>query len=335
MGSIGSMSKPKMGFLVAAIQFPAPVVNSRADIDRQVESVVRTLKATKAGYPGVELIIFPEYSTQGLNTAKWLTDEFLCDIPGPETEVFSRACQEAGVYGVFSIMERNPDPEKNPYNTAIIIDPAGDIVLKYRKLFPWNPIEPWYPGDLGMPVCEGPGGSKLAVCICHDGMIPELAREAAYKGCNVYIRISGYSTQVNDQWILTNRSNAWQNLMYTVSVNLAGYDGTFYYFGEGQVCNFDGTTLVQGQRNPWEIVTAEIYPQLADNARLSWGLENNIYNLGHRGYVAVPGGEPDAGLTYIKDLAAGRYKLPWEDEMDIKDGSIYGYPTTGGRFGNE
>ncbi|MFR5914517.1 MAG: nitrilase-related carbon-nitrogen hydrolase [Blautia wexlerae] len=74
--------------------------------------------------------------------------------------------------------------------------------------------------------------SKLAVCICHDGMIPELAREAAYKGCNVYIRISGYSTQVNDQWILTNRSNAWQNLMYTVSVNLAGYDGVFYYFGE-------------------------------------------------------------------------------------------------------
>ena len=51
MGSIGSMGKPRMGFLVAAIQFPAPVVNSRADIDAQVESIVRTLKATKAGYP--------------------------------------------------------------------------------------------------------------------------------------------------------------------------------------------------------------------------------------------------------------------------------------------
>lgn len=51
MGSIGSMSKPKTGFLTAAIQFPAPVVNSREDIDRQVESIVRTLKATKAGYP--------------------------------------------------------------------------------------------------------------------------------------------------------------------------------------------------------------------------------------------------------------------------------------------
>ena len=37
------------------------------------------------------------------------------------------------------------------------------------------------------------------------------------------------------------------------------------------MCNFDGTTLVQGQRNPWEIVTAgRLLPAAADNARLSW-----------------------------------------------------------------
>lgn len=333
MGSIGSMNKPSHGLLVCAIQMPVPIINSRKDIEDQLQEIIRTLHATKAGYPGAELIVFPEYSLQGLNTSKWLTEEFLCDVPGKETELLAKACKEAGVYGVFSIMERNPDPNKNPYNTAIIINDKGEMVLKYRKLFPWNPIEPWYPGDLGMPVCEGPGGSKLAVCICHDGMIPELAREAAYKGCNVYIRISGYSTQVNEQWILTNRSNAWQNLMYTVAVNLAGYDGVFYYFGEGQITNYDGTVLVQGQRNPYEIVSGEIFPELCDAARREWGLENNIYNLGHRGYVALPGGESDCGLTYIKDLANGKYHLPWEKDMKIKDGKIYGYPTTGGRFG--
>lgn len=105
-------------------------------------------------------------------------------------------------------MERNEDPSLPPYNTAIIINDRGDIALHYRKLQPWVPIEPRMPGNMGMPVCDGPKGSKLAVCICHDGMFPELAREAAYKGCNVYIRISGYSTQVNDQWIWTNRTNA-------------------------------------------------------------------------------------------------------------------------------
>lgn len=37
MGSIGSMSKPENGFLAAAIQFPAPVVNLRADIDKPLQ----------------------------------------------------------------------------------------------------------------------------------------------------------------------------------------------------------------------------------------------------------------------------------------------------------
>lgn len=327
MGSIGSVSKPTEGLLVGLIQFPVPVVNSRADIDKNVESIVKTVYATKAGYPGMELIVIPEYSTQGLNTAKWTTDEFLCDIPGPETDAFAEACKKTNMFGVFSIMERNHDfPGKAPFNTAIIIDNKGKIVLHYHKLNPWVPVEPWYPGNYGMPVCDGPGGSKLAVCICHDGMFPEVAREAAYKGANVLIRISGYSTQVNDQWILTNQSNAWQNLMYTISVNLAGYDGVFYYFGEGQICNFDGTTLQQGHRNPWEIVTGELYPKMADQARTDWALENNIYNVGARGYCAVPGGERACPYSWVTDLAAANYHLPWEDKIKVKDGTFYGYP---------
>ena len=54
MGSIGSINKPSKGFLVAAIQMPVPIINSRADIDKQVKEIVRTLHATKAGYPGAE-----------------------------------------------------------------------------------------------------------------------------------------------------------------------------------------------------------------------------------------------------------------------------------------
>lgn len=325
MGSIGSMTKPIEGFLAGAIQMQVPVVNGREDVDKQLDKIVNTVYTMKAGYPGLELIVFPEYSLQGLNTKIWTNDDMLCDIPGKETEAMAKACKDNQLYGVFSLMERTPEG-LNPYNTAIVIDPNGEIVLKYRKVFPWTPIEPWEPGKEGIQVCDGPGGSKLAVCICHDGMFPELAREAAYKGANVYIRISGYNTQVNDQWILTNRSNAYQNLMYTLSVNLAGYDGTFYYFGEGQLCNFDGTTLVQGDRNPNEIVTGEIYPKLADNARLTWGLENNIYNLGSRGITAVKGGAKNPNFTYMNDLVNGTYKVPWEDDIVVKDGSIYGYP---------
>ena len=74
---------------------------------------------------------------------------------------------------------------------------------------------------------------------------------------------------------------------------------------------------------------------LADQARKEWGLENNIYNLGHPGYNFIPGGSKPE-FSYMKDIVEGAYKLPWEDEVKIKDGTMYGYPKPNGkRFGEE
>lgn len=56
-------------------------------------------------------------------------------------------------------------------------------------------MEPWEPGDLGIPVCTDPKGCKLALIICHDGMFPEMAREAAYKGAEVMLRTAGYTAR--------------------------------------------------------------------------------------------------------------------------------------------
>lgn len=70
MSSIGSMNKPTNGLLVGAVQMPVPIVNSRADIDKQLEELVRVTHSMKAGYPGIELVVFPEYSLQGLNCSR-------------------------------------------------------------------------------------------------------------------------------------------------------------------------------------------------------------------------------------------------------------------------
>ena len=141
-------------------------------------------------------------------------------------------------------MEFNPNG--NPYNSGLIIDDHGAIQLYYRKLHPWVPVEPWEPGNLGMPVCDGPKGSKLALIICHDGMFPEMAREAAYKGAEIILRTAGYTAPIRHAWQITNQANAFQNLAITASVCLCGSDGSFDSMGEGMFCNFDGT--VHGPR---------------------------------------------------------------------------------------
>ncbi|MEL7089325.1 MAG: formamidase, partial [Planctomycetota bacterium] len=245
---------------------------------------------------------------------------------------FKAACVEHKIWGCFSIMELNPGGM--PYNSGLIIDDTGEIQLYYRKMHPWVPVEPWEPGDQGIPVCDGPNGSKIALIICHDGMFPEMARECAYKGAEIMIRTAGYTAPIRDSWRFTNQSNAFCNLMATVNVCMCGSDGTFDSMGEGMICNFDGSIIAHGTSGRAdEIITAELRPDLIREAREGWGVENNIYQFGHRGYVAVKGGAQDCPYTYMTDLAAGQYRLPWEDSVKVTDGQAFGFPEPTRLFG--
>jgi formamidase len=76
-----------------------------------------------------------------------------------------------------------------------------------------------------------------------------------------------------------------------------------------------------------------VRPDLVREARIHWGVENNIYQLGHRGYVAVAGGAGDCPYSYMTDLAAGRYRLPWEDRVEVTDGTSCGFPAPTRRYG--
>lgn len=72
------------------------------------------------------------------------------------------------------------------------------------------PVEPWEPGDLGIPVIDGPRCCKLSLIICHDGMFPEMAREAAYKGAEITPRTAGYTAPIRKSWRFTNQANSFQ-----------------------------------------------------------------------------------------------------------------------------
>jgi formamidase len=142
----------------------------------------------------------------------------------------------------------------------------------------------------------------------------------------VVIRTAGYTAPIRHAWRITNQTNAFCNLVYTASVCMCGTDGTFDSMGEGMIVGFDGVPMVTGGTRPDEIITAEVRPDLVREARRGWGVENNIYQFGHRGYVAVKGGAQDCPYTYMKDLVAGRYELPWEAEVVHRDGRSCNFP---------
>jgi len=324
MTGLGGLNPSPGALVLGLLQAQVPVVTEPEHVLAAAERVAALTRGAKEGLPTLDLVVFPEYSLNGLNPQSWLDTRLLCDLDGPEIELLRTTCKEVGVWGCFSLMERNPDGA--PFNSGLIVNDNGDVALYYRKMHPWVPLEPWQPGDLGMPVCDGPAGSKLALAICHDGMLPEVAREAAYRGANVLLRTAGYTYPIQHSWRITNQANAFSNLLYTASVCLAGPDSTgIWSQGEAMVCDIDGTVLEQGDGFPDRVVTAEVVPSRADDARRGWGVENNIYQLGHRGYVAVEGGATDCPYSYMQDLVAGRYRVPWEDEVVVTDGQGAGF----------
>ncbi len=322
MSGLGGLNKSPNGVVISVVQLQLPVVETPEHLAKQTARIVEMVGKARRNLDTADLVVFPEYSLHGLSMDT--NPEIMCAVDGPEVAAFRQACVDHDIWGCFSIMERNPGG--NPYNTGLVIDNQGEIRINYRKLHPWVPVEPWEPGNYGIPICDGPKGCKLALIICHDGMFPEMARECAYKGAEIMLRTAGYTAPVRDAWRFTNQSNSFCNLMATANVCMCGSDGSFDSMGEGMIVNFDGTILAHGYSGRAdEIVSAEVRPDLIREARLHWGVENNIYQLGHRGYVAVKGGARDCPYSYMRDLAAGKYRLPWEDEVRVTDGTGCGF----------
>jgi formamidase len=319
MTGLGGLNKAPNGVVVGLVQLKLPVVENETELAMQTQRICDMVGKARRSMPTMDLVVFPEYSLHGLSMAT--TPEIMCSLDGPQVAAFKAACIEHRIWGCFSIMEANP--RGNPYNSGLVIDDEGEVRLYYRKLHPWVPVEPWEPGNLGVPVCDGPKGAKLGLIICHDGMFPEMAREAAYKGAEIIIRTAGYTAPIRHAWRITNQANAFCNLAQTASVCMCGSDGTFDSMGEGMFCDIDGSVLVQGGGRADEIVTCELRPDLVREARMGWGVENNMYQLYHRGYVAVKGGAQDCPYTYMHDMAAGRYQLPWP--VQVTDGTSCGF----------
>jgi len=303
MSGLGGLNKAPNGVVLGLVQLQLPVVATPADLSAQTARIVAMVGKARRNLPTMDLVVFPEYALHGLSMDT--NPAIMCSLGGPEVAAFKQACIDNRIWGCFSIMESNPGAY--PFNSGVIIDDSGALRLYYRKMHPWVPVEPWEPGNLGIPVYDGPNGSKVALIICHDGMFPEMARECAYKGANIMLRTAGYTAPIRHAWHVSNQSNAFSNLMYTANVCMAGTDGVFNSMGEGMIVN-------------------EVRPKLADEARRIWGVENNIYQFGHRGFVAVKGGAQDCPYSYMRDLAAGKYRLPWEDEVEVTDGSSCGFP---------
>lgn len=160
---------------LATIHYAPTGKVSPADNCRQFAPFVAEAARQKA-----DLVVLPETLT---HTGTGLTyAEASEPIPGPSTEYFSTLAKQHQLHLVVGLLER---VDHVVYNVAVLIDPEGKIIGKYRKVcLPRTEVEMGITPGSDYPVFDTRFG-KVGMMICYDGFFPEVARELSNNGAEI------------------------------------------------------------------------------------------------------------------------------------------------------
>src|SRR3954451_8022629 len=208
---------------IAALQ-TAPV--SR-DPEATLALFAERVAGIRAAVPHVQLVLAPELHLSGqpglLEEQAGYPEEVAVPVPGPLTEALGEIARRHAVWLVpGSVFERAEDGRL--HNTALAISPQGELVARYRKVFPWQPHEECAPGD-SFVTFDVPEVGRVGLAICYDGNFPETFRQLAWMGAEVVLQPTLTTTSDRDAELVLARANAIANQLYVVNLNAASPAG--------------------------------------------------------------------------------------------------------------
>lgn len=232
---------------IAGLQLDLPDADNLDRIDAEID---RTLRR----FPWIELILIGELAAFGPDPSHAQA------LPGMAERCFAAAARRHSIWLVAgSLFERVGE---RIFNTASVINPAGEVVARYRKMFPFRPYEKGVTAGTQPVVFDIPRVGRFGLSICYDMWFPETTRALACMGAEVILHPTMTNTIDRDVELSIARANAAMNQCYFVDINVAGDLG----FGRSALYGPGGETIYEAGDGR-EILTAELDLDAVRSAR--------------------------------------------------------------------
>jgi len=276
------MTNENLAYRALALQISCHAVNhcrdrtaARACMGEAIDRVGRHVRAAR-GFFGqdVRLVVLPEYFLTGYplgeSIPEW-ADKAALAPDGAEYDALASIASDNDVFLSGNAYETDAAFAGIYFQTSFVIDPAGQTVLRYRRLismFAPTPHDVWdrYLERYGLegvfPVARTAIG-RLAAIASEEILYPEIARALALRGAEVFLHSTSEvgSTRLTPKDI-AKRARAIENLAYVVSANTGGFQGSDLAAsstdGMSKIVDFLGEVRVEAGFGESAVACAEI-----------------------------------------------------------------------------
>lgn len=249
------MSMRKL-FAIAGIQQTVSAVEENVSVLEQRLNVLMSI------YPWVQMVVCSELAPFGplIGHAR--------AFPNDTEERFRHMARHHRIWLLpGSMFERDGE---RVYNTASVISPDGQVVTRYRKMFPFYPYEEGVSAGSDFCLFDVPEVGRFGVSICYDMWFPETSRTLAAMGAEVILHPTLTTSIDRDVELAIARATAAQQQCFFFDINGLGDGG----IGRSIVIGPHGDVLHQAGSSD------EMFPIEIDLFRVRRSREAGLRGLG-------------------------------------------------------
>lgn len=244
-------------FAIAGVQMYVNALQSNVD------GMLQRLDILMARFPWTQMAVFSELAPYGP------LPRFAQPYLNADLARLQEAARKHNIWLIPGSMFEK-DEEGRIFNTASVIDPDGNLVRKYRKMFPFRPYETQVEAGTDFCVFDIPNVGRFGLSICYDIWFPETTRQLTSQGVEVLLHPVLTGTSDRDAELAIARATAAQFQCYVIDVNGLGAGGN------GRSCVIDPSALVLHQSAGQE----DMFPIEVDLSQVRRQRETGIRGLG-------------------------------------------------------